>query len=65
LTATLQSHANAQVIILESASDHAFCAGEDLKETLAPKRDLQESFMSLLSTCRISLGSHPRAPQLS
>lgn len=37
LVKALRDVAGSKVIILESAGDRSFCAGEDLKQTLAPK----------------------------
>jgi len=37
LVDALRENQKAQVIILEGAGDRSFCAGEDLKQTLAPK----------------------------
>ncbi|KAE8371729.1 hypothetical protein BDV26DRAFT_298538 [Aspergillus bertholletiae] len=61
LTSTLQSHQNAHVILLEGAGDRAFCAGEDLKETLAPKtgsaEELRVAFNHLQSITRLTSSS--------
>lgn len=42
LTDALRKHASSHVIILQGAGDRAFCAGEDLKDTLAPKTNSAE-----------------------
>ncbi|KAE8353030.1 hypothetical protein BDV28DRAFT_148454 [Aspergillus coremiiformis] len=61
LTTALQAHANAHIIILEGAGDRAFCAGEDLKETLAPKTgsadELRVAFNHLQNITRLTSGS--------
>jgi enoyl-CoA hydratase/carnithine racemase len=44
----LRENAKEQVIVLEGASDRSFCAGEDLKQALAPKADSAEEFPTLL-----------------
>ncbi|KAF7592959.1 hypothetical protein BBP40_012195 [Aspergillus hancockii] len=61
LTTALQNHANAHVIILEGAGDRSFCAGEDLKETLAPKtgsaEELRVAFDRLQDITRLTSSS--------
>jgi enoyl-CoA hydratase/carnithine racemase len=48
---TLRANAKAQIIVLEGAGDRSFCAGEDLKQTLALKtgsaEELRLSFEKL------------------
>ena len=51
-----------RVIILEGAGDCSFCAGEDLKETLAPKTgspaELREAFELLQDITRLTASSN-------
>ena len=51
----------AKVIILQGAGDRAFCAGEDLKETLAPRtgsaEELRDSFEKLQDLTRLMASS--------
>ncbi|EED20973.1 coenzyme A synthetase, putative [Talaromyces stipitatus ATCC 10500] len=58
LTASLREHGSARVIILEGAGDRSFCAGEDLKQTLAPKtgsaEELREAFQKLQDITRLT-----------
>ncbi|GAM40972.1 coenzyme A synthetase [Talaromyces pinophilus] len=58
LTASLREHRSARVIILEGAGDRSFCAGEDLKQTLAPKtgsaEELREAFQKLQDVTRLT-----------
>ncbi len=57
----LREHAKAQVIVLEGACDKSFCAGEGLKQTLAPKtgsaEELQLSFEKLQDLTRLTCSS--------
>ena len=57
----LQANAKAQIIILEGAGDRSFCAGEDLKQTLAPKtgsaEELRTSFEKLQDLTRLTSSS--------
>ncbi|KAK2740624.1 hypothetical protein FQN57_005993 [Myotisia sp. PD_48] len=58
LTSALRKHAQAHVIILEGAGDRSFCAGEDLKQTLAPKtgsaEELRIAFNKLQDITRLT-----------
>lgn len=58
LTASLSEYASARVIILEGAGDRSFCAGEDLKQTLAPRtgspEELREAFQKLQDVTRLT-----------
>jgi acyl-CoA synthetase (AMP-forming)/AMP-acid ligase II/enoyl-CoA hydratase/carnithine racemase len=58
LTSGLRKHAHASVIILDGAGDRSFCAGEDLKQTLAPKTgsadELHEAFLKLQDITRLT-----------
>jgi acyl-CoA synthetase (AMP-forming)/AMP-acid ligase II/enoyl-CoA hydratase/carnithine racemase len=57
LVNALRIHAQSRVIILEGAGDRAFCSGEDLKETLAPRtggaEELRESLLKLQDITRL------------
>ncbi|PGH12165.1 hypothetical protein AJ79_04459 [Helicocarpus griseus UAMH5409] len=61
LTEALRTYAEAQIIILEGAGDRAFCAGEDLKETLAPRtgsaEELRRAFNLLQDIARLTSSS--------
>ncbi|KAJ5503283.1 hypothetical protein N7463_006157 [Penicillium fimorum] len=61
LTDALRAHADVHVIILEGAGDRAFCAGEDLKETLAPRtgsaEELRIAFGLLQDITRLTSSS--------
>ncbi|KAJ6118696.1 hypothetical protein N7471_013316 [Penicillium samsonianum] len=61
LTNALRTHGDAHVIILEGAGDRAFCAGEDLKETLAPRtgsaEELRIAFGLLQDITRLTSSS--------
>ena len=48
LVAALRQSQDAKVIILQGAGDRAFCAGEDLKETLAPETGSAEELHKAL-----------------
>jgi acyl-CoA synthetase (AMP-forming)/AMP-acid ligase II/enoyl-CoA hydratase/carnithine racemase len=58
LVAALREHANARVILIEGAGDRSFCAGEDLKQTLAPKtgtaQELRVAFNKLQDITRLT-----------
>ncbi|QKX53897.1 uncharacterized protein TRUGW13939_00977 [Talaromyces rugulosus] len=58
LTSSLREHASARIIILEGAGDRSFCAGEDLKQTLAPKtgsgEELRGAFQKLQDITRLT-----------
>lgn len=58
LTASLREHTSARIVILEGAGDRSFCAGEDLKQTLAPKtgsaEELHEAFQKLQDITRLT-----------
>ncbi|KAH8881882.1 putative coenzyme A synthetase [Thozetella sp. PMI_491] len=58
LTHALRKYANAQVLILEGAGGRSFCAGEDLKQTLAPKtgtaEELRRAFEKLQDITRLT-----------
>jgi crotonobetaine/carnitine-CoA ligase len=57
----LRSNAKARIIILEGAGDRSFCAGEDLKQTLAPKtgsaEELRHAFQKLQDLTRLTSSS--------
>ncbi|KAJ5761268.1 hypothetical protein N7520_008424 [Penicillium odoratum] len=57
----LHAHRDAHIIILEGAGDRAFCAGEDLKETLAPRmgspEELRIAFSLLQDVTRLTSSS--------
>ncbi|EKG11557.1 AMP-dependent synthetase/ligase [Macrophomina phaseolina MS6] len=61
LTSALRSHQDARVILLEGAGDRSFCAGEDLKQTLAPRtgsaKELREAFSKLQDITRLTSSS--------
>jgi acyl-CoA synthetase (AMP-forming)/AMP-acid ligase II/enoyl-CoA hydratase/carnithine racemase len=61
LTDALRAHRDAHVIILEGTGDRAFCAGEDLKETLAPRagsaEELRIAFTLLQDITRLTSSS--------
>lgn len=61
LVATLRQNQNAQIIVLDGAGDRSFCAGEDLKQTLAPKtgsaQELRVSFDLLQDLTRLTSSS--------
>lgn len=61
LVKALRENSHARVIILEGAGDRSFCAGEDLKQTLAPKtgtaQELREAFHQLQDLTRLTSGS--------
>ena len=61
LVTALRENQNAQVIVLEGAGDRSFCAGEDLKQTLAPKtgsgEELRYSFELLQELTRLTSSS--------
>ena len=61
LVQALRDHSQARVIILEGAGDRSFCAGEDLKQTLAPKtgtpQELRDSFQKLQDLTRLTSSS--------
>lgn len=58
LADALRANAGARVIILEGAGERSFCAGEDLKQTLAPKtgtaEELREAFNTLQDLTRLT-----------
>ncbi|KAJ9645654.1 hypothetical protein H2204_001235 [Knufia peltigerae] len=58
LVKALRDVAGSKVIILESAGDRSFCAGEDLKQTLAPKtgspQELRVAFDLLQDITRLT-----------
>ncbi|KAI0141919.1 putative coenzyme A synthetase [Xylariaceae sp. FL1272] len=61
LVKALRDHQNARVLVLEGAGDRSFCAGEDLKQTLAPKtgspEELREAFHKLQDITRLTSSS--------
>ncbi|PVH79817.1 putative coenzyme A synthetase [Cadophora sp. DSE1049] len=61
LCSALRENATAQVIILEGSGDRSFCAGEDLKQTLAPKtgsgEELRLAFERLQDLTRLTSSS--------
>lgn len=58
LVEALRDNSGAKVIILEGAGDRSFCAGEDLKQTLAPKtgspQELRAAFGLLQDITRLT-----------
>lgn len=58
LVEALRENANARIIILEGSGDRSFCAGEDLKQTLAPKtgsaQELRDAFYKLQDITRLT-----------
>lgn len=61
LVRALRENGQARVIILEGAGDRSFCAGEDLKQTLAPKtgsgQELRQAFHKLQDVTRLTSSS--------
>jgi acyl-CoA synthetase (AMP-forming)/AMP-acid ligase II/enoyl-CoA hydratase/carnithine racemase len=61
LTKALRAHQDARVILLEGAGERSFCAGEDLKQTLAPKtgsaQELRDAFNKLQDITRLTSSS--------
>lgn len=61
LVSALHQNSRARVIILQGAGDRSFCAGEDLKQTLAPKtggaEELREAFQKLQDLTRLTSSS--------
>ncbi|KAF7545211.1 hypothetical protein G7Z17_g9354 [Cylindrodendrum hubeiense] len=61
LVRALRENAQARVIILEGAGERSFCAGEDLKQTLAPvtgtPQELREAFHKLQDLTRLTSSS--------
>ena len=61
LVDALRLSLNARVIILQGAGDRAFCAGEDLRETLAPRtgsaEELRHAFEKLQDLTRLMASS--------
>ncbi|KAF2712776.1 putative coenzyme A synthetase [Pleomassaria siparia CBS 279.74] len=61
LTKTLRAHQDACVILIEGAGDRSFCAGEDLKQTLAPRtgsaQELRDAFSKLQDITRLTSSS--------
>ncbi|KAI1749878.1 putative coenzyme A synthetase [Xylaria castorea] len=61
LVAALHRHQDARVLVLEGAGDRSFCAGEDLKQTLAPKtgsaQELRNAFHQLQDITRLTSSS--------
>lgn len=57
----LRENTNARIIILGGAGDRAFCAGEDLKQSLAPKTgtpaELRDAFWKLQDITRLTSSS--------
>ncbi|KAL2203969.1 acetyl-CoA synthetase-like protein [Sarocladium strictum] len=58
LCRVLRQHSDATVILLQGAGDRSFCAGEDLKQTLAPRtgspEELREAFFRLQDLTRLT-----------
>lgn len=58
LCKALQQYSNATVILIEGAGERSFCAGEDLKQTLAPRtgspQELREAFFKLQDITRLT-----------
>lgn len=63
VVSALRQNANARIIILEGAGERSFCAGEDLKQTLAPKtgtaQELREAFRKLQDITRLTSSAQP------
>lgn len=61
LTDALRAHSDSHVIIIQGAGDRSFCAGEDLKETLAPRtgsaEELRIAFGLLQDITRLTSSS--------
>jgi len=61
LVIALRDNQDTQVILLEGAGDRSFCAGEDLKQTLAPKtgsgEELRHAFELLQELTRLTSSS--------
>ncbi|KAK7408455.1 hypothetical protein QQX98_009382 [Neonectria punicea] len=61
LVRALRDNSQARVIILEGAGERSFCAGEDLKQTLAPQtgtaQELREAFHKLQDLTRLTSSS--------
>ncbi|KPI40600.1 putative crotonobetaine/carnitine-CoA ligase [Cyphellophora attinorum] len=61
LVAALRRHASSKIIIIEGAGPRSFCAGEDLKQTLAPRtgtaEELREAFVKLQDITRLTSSS--------
>ncbi|KAJ4372378.1 hypothetical protein N0V83_004152 [Neocucurbitaria cava] len=61
LVSLLYEHRHARVIVLEGAGERSFCAGEDLKQTLAPQtgsaQELRQSFDKLQDLTRLTSSS--------
>lgn len=61
LVSALHQNSRARVIILQGAGDRSFCAGEDLKQTLAPKtgsaEELRDAFQKLQDLTRLTSSS--------
>ncbi|KAG5744167.1 hypothetical protein H9Q70_013133 [Fusarium xylarioides] len=57
----LRANASARIIILEGQGDRSFCAGEDLKQSLAPKtgsaEELKQAFDQLQDITRLTSSS--------
>ncbi|KAG5758771.1 hypothetical protein H9Q72_013098 [Fusarium xylarioides] len=57
----LRANASARIIILEGQGDRSFCAGEDLKQSLAPKtgsaEELKQAFDQLKDITRLTSSS--------
>lgn len=61
LVRALREHSQSHIIVLEGAGDRSFCAGEDLKQTLAPKtgaaQELRDAFQKLQDLTRLTSSS--------
>lgn len=61
LVQALRSHQDSRVLIIEGAGDRSFCAGEDLKQTLAPitgaATELRKAFLMLQDITRLTSSS--------
>lgn len=61
LVRALRENAQARIIVLEGAGERSFCAGEDLKQTLAPvtgtPQELREAFHKLQDLTRLTSSS--------
>ncbi|KAH6991128.1 putative coenzyme A synthetase [Ilyonectria sp. MPI-CAGE-AT-0026] len=61
LVRALRENAQARIIVLEGAGERSFCAGEDLKQTLAPvtgtAQELREAFHKLQDLTRLTSSS--------
>lgn len=62
LVDALRTHTNARVILLEGAGERSFCAGEDLKQSLAPTgspQELKHALGKLQDVTRLTSSAEP------